>query len=388
MHGYAGTGKSTLVNEITRGLEGVVHLAPTGKAAAVMRRKGCEGARTIHSYIYQPPGEIVEEVKRLRQEIEAIEGKDPFDARLASMRSQLEWLRQRLQNPSWILRLSLDPPPRLIVVDEASMVSEALARDILSFGVKVLAIGDPGQLPPVHGDALFMSGTPDVMLTEVHRQALESPVLRMATHVRHHGAGSLPYGQYHLRYGSLAPASFAGMILEADQVLVGRNATRRRLNATMREMSGLPVSPAPVAGEKLVCLRNANARPADGGDAEIKILNGTQWRVDECVDDGFWYRARLTDWDGGGDSVVVKMHREPFAGQDVLPENRFDAHEFDFGYALTVHKAQGSQWDDVVIINDWTHRETHDRWLYTGLTRAVERATVISAAWPLLAKPW
>lgn len=140
--GYAGTGKSHLARHLAGHARGNVAFAAfTGKAARVMRQKGCEGARTIHSLIYNtevhPNGHVTVTLK-------------PKDD-----------LRQY----------------SLIVIDECSMVNEEMGRDLLSFGIPVLVLGDPAQLPPVSGGGYFTSQDPDFMLTEVHRQAADSPIL-------------------------------------------------------------------------------------------------------------------------------------------------------------------------------------------------------------------
>src|SRR5882757_10072335 len=136
LFGYAGTGKTTLARHLAEGVEGnVVFAAFTGKAALVMRARGCVDARTIHSLIYRP------------KEIES-------------------------EEPSFVLNDDSEAAQaKLIIVDECSMVDEELGRDLLSFGRPVLVLGDPAQLPPVKGGGFFTEAEPDFMLMEVHRQA-------------------------------------------------------------------------------------------------------------------------------------------------------------------------------------------------------------------------
>src|SRR5262252_6916180 len=136
LFGYAGTGKTTLAKHIAEGVDGkVLFAAFTGKAACVMRSKGCPGAATIHSLIY-----------RARESGEATPSFDLWHDAPASK-------------------------AKLIVIDECSMVDAELARDLMSFGVPLLVLGDPAQLPPIQGGGFFTSAAPDAMLTEVHRQA-------------------------------------------------------------------------------------------------------------------------------------------------------------------------------------------------------------------------
>ena len=234
LFGYAGTGKTTLARHLAEGIEGTVKYAAfTGKAALVMRNRGCEGASTIHSLIYK--------AKESSEEIPSFELWDEAPASRA----------------------------KLIVVDECSMVDAELGRDLLSFDVPLLVLGDPAQLPPVQGGGFFTNAEPDVMLTEVHRQAENDPIVRLSMDVRE--GRSLVRGTYGetevVSKSALDPARVIG----AEQVLVGRNATRRAYNKRMRERRGF-TEDLPVVGDKLVCLRN-NRRKA--------LFNGGLWTVTE-----------------------------------------------------------------------------------------------------------
>ena len=145
LFGYAGTGKTTLARHIADGVDGEVKFAAfTGKAALVMRNKGCDNASTIHSLIYRARESGVEQ-------------------------------------PSF--ELWDDAPAskaKLIVIDECSMVDAELGRDLMSFDCPLLVLGDPAQLPPIQGGGFFTDCEPDAMLTEVHRQAKNDPIVRMS----------------------------------------------------------------------------------------------------------------------------------------------------------------------------------------------------------------
>jgi exodeoxyribonuclease-5 len=333
LFGFAGTGKTTLAQTIAAHTPGRVEFgAFTGKAASVLRAKGCEGARTLHSLIYSLHDDI--------------EGQPVFG----------------LNPDSDLVGASL------LILDECSMVGADLGQDVLSFGVPVLVLGDPGQLPPISGEGFF-DGDPDVMLTEIHRQAAENPVIHMATKVRE--GGRLTPG----RYGSsevVGPGITldADRVLEADQALVGRNATRRSSNARVRELRGF-VGAAPLPGEKLVCLKNNKDRA---------LLNGGLWAVDRVLAKSpTTVRMRLTPETGAG-AVSVKVPMPYFLGtEDTLDwKTKKYNDQFGFGYALTVHKSQGSQWDDVVLFDESVYfREHRARHLYTGLTRAAQKVTVV-----------
>src|SRR5438876_5918165 len=218
LFGYAGTGKTTLAKHLAEGVDGkVLFAAFTGKAACVMRSKGCPGAGTIHSLIY-----------RARESGEETPSFELWDEAPASK-------------------------ARLIVIDECSMVDAELARDLTSFGVPLLVLGDPAQLPPIQGGGFFTDTEPDAMLTEVHRQAEDNPIIRLSMEVR--AGRELEPGTYGETHIVTRDALDPQRVIDADQVLVGRNATRRAYNARMRERRGFGGT-LPSAGDKLVCLRN------------------------------------------------------------------------------------------------------------------------------------
>ena len=338
LFGYAGTGKTTLARHIADEADGEVKFAAfTGKAASVMRGKGCRDASTIHSLIY-----------RARESGEEIPNFDLWDEAPASK-------------------------AELIIIDECSMVDAELGRDLLSFGVPVLVLGDPAQLPPIQGGGFFTEAEPDAMLTEVHRQAQDDPIVRLSMDVR---AGEYiepgRYGETNvLRKADLDPQR----VLEADQVLVGRNVTRRSYNKRIRERRGFK-DDMPSAGDKLVCLRNNRKKG---------LFNGGLWTVKErggrkSAKSGIMTMRLLPDDDTATRGVKVSVRPECFTGgiEHVDWQRRKPYDEFDYGYVLTVHKAQGSQWDDVVLFDEsFAFPESRERWLYTGITRAAKKLTVV-----------
>src|SRR3981189_22638 len=234
LFGYAGTGKTTLAKHIAEGVDGkVLFAAFTGKAACVMRSKGCHSASTIHSLIYK--------ARETGEEMPSFELWDDAPASKA----------------------------KLIIIDECSMVDGELARDLLSFDVPLLVLGDPAQLPPIQGGGFFTDVKPDAMLTEVHRQAQDDPIVRLSMDIR--AGKSLEEG----KYGETQVVSRANLdpkrVIGADQVLVGRNVTRRAYNARLRERRGLKGA-LPIAGDKLGCLRN---------NRQKGLFNGGLWVVKE-----------------------------------------------------------------------------------------------------------
>ncbi|KFB09744.1 ATP-dependent DNA helicase [Nitratireductor basaltis] len=347
LFGYAGTGKTTLARYFAEHVDGEVQFAAfTGKAAQVLRSKGATNARTIHSLIYRPRGE------------EQVED---------------ETTGRTSMSPTFSLnRQSPVAKAALIVIDECSMVDEALGRDLLTFGTPILVLGDPAQLPPISGGGFFTEHEPDFLLTEIHRQARDNPIVRLALDVRE--GREFMHGDY----GSAQVISKGQvdreLVLDADQVLVGTNRTRRRYNARLRELKGFDAV-YPQAGDKLVCLRND---PAKG------LLNGSLWKVmtsaKETIKPGINLLVSPEEDDPDRGVAKIKLLKAQFEDPDAdIPwqtKKRFD--DFDYGYALTVHKAQGSQWDNVVLFDEsYAFRDTRQRWLYTAITRAAERLTIV-----------
>lgn len=334
LFGYAGTGKTTTITAAVDklGLK-VAYIAYTGKAASVMRNNGVP-AETLHSLIY-----LFDHEDKKKGE----------------------------------LYFTLNPESKakyvdLIVLDECSMVGDKTARDLLSFGTPVLAIGDPAQLPPVKGAGFFTDAEPDILLTEVHRQALDSPVLKLATMVREGvtpGVGQ--YGDSKIVRGSQVGEE---ELWSADQVLVGTNVTRKHLNARARahfNMQGV----FPQFGDKLVCTRNNHT---------LGLLNGELFTVVSCFEqDRNWLRMSVVNNDSPTQRVVedLSVHKGFFNGCEMNHYDEIKSAHFDYGYALTVHKAQGSQWKDILIVDESpVFREKMRNWIYTGITRAAERVTI------------
>lgn len=347
LFGYAGTGKTTLARYFAEHVDGQVQFAAfTGKAAQVLRARGASNARTIHSLIYRPKGE------------EAVEDETTGKTSI---------------NPTFsINRQSPLARAKLVIIDECSMVDEQLGRDLMSFGTPILVLGDPAQLPPISGGGYFTEHEPDILLTEIHRQAQDNPIIRLALDVRE--------GREFMR-GDYGAAQVIGredvnqdIVLEADQVLVGRNQTRRRYNQRLRHLKGFSAD-YPQAGDKLVCLRND---PAKG------LLNGSLWKVmtssRETVKPGINLLVSPEEDDPDRGVSKIKLLKAAFedSGEEIPWQTRKRYDEFDYGYALTVHKAQGSQWGNVVLFDEsWAFKETRQRWLYTAITRAAERLTIV-----------
>lgn len=343
LFGFAGTGKTTLATHMTEGVSGPVLFACfTGKAALVLRKKGCDGASTIHSLIYRP---IQDESTGITEFV--------------------------LNHESSIVGADL------VVIDEVSMVGEDLARDLLSFGVKVLVLGDPEQLPPVKGEGFFINAEPDIMLTEIHRQAAENPIIRLSIDVRE-GRGLSPgnYGDSRIvRRADIDKDDLQSEVLRADQVLCGLNKTRQAFNLRARHVKNIVGEAAPwhpTEGDRLVCLKN---------DKTKGLLNGGLWEATKVSIRGRKFTIRVKSLDVLGQAHVdVGVLDSFFLGTDGDLDWKVKrlSDQFTYGQVLTVHKAQGSQFDNVLLFDESSvFREDAGKHLYTGLTRAAERVTIV-----------
>lgn len=360
MFGFAGTGKSTIASTLAGGRR-VAYMAYTGKAARVMQSKGCEGAATIHSSIYALK---TDEIMRVKREIRKAEG-TPLEAVL---KQQLEELHNK---PAFFLAPRLDVQlTELIIVDECSMVNEEIGQDLLSIGVPVLVMGDTFQLPPVKGEGFFMQGTPDVLLSEVHRQAADNPVLALATAIRSFTPWPvLGEGQAGLSYlGDATVVTIMDTLLKGGQVLCGKNTTRVLINTRARQCLGF-TNPNPQPGDRLVCLQN---------NKDEGLLNGSQWFVRQVLGASGRETLKVELQEEAGTRVhVTEMHLGKLNGGDAGYFQTKGYSLFDYGYCLTVHKAQGSQWDDVLLVNEsGSFKQDAARWLYTGVTRAAKSLTL------------
>lgn len=379
--GYAGTGKTTLARHLAEGIDGTVLFgAYTGKAAHVLKTKGCDNASTIHSMIYHSRDKSRARLKELEAELTELIGRltasevqdIPNHPKVRELNRLIKEEAENADQPMFIKNPDSEvKDATLVIIDECSMVDERMGRDLLSYGTPILVLGDPAQLPPVGGAGFFTENVkPDVMLTEIHRQANESPILRMATKVRN--GERLELGDW----GDDCHVLPAGTkmdperTLSFDQILVGKNVTRYASNNKIRRLKGIH-DDYPVVEDRLVCLRN---------NSELGLLNGQIFHVSDVtgVMDRKVFMSVIPE--DGIVSVEVSAHEHHFLGKgDELKwfEKR-EAQEFDFGYALTVHKSQGSQWGSVAVFDEsGCFRKDRDRWLYTAITRAADNVTVI-----------
>lgn len=387
LSGYAGTGKTFLIDYVVKrvlqlkiGTE-AVFVSPTGKAAANLARNGTL-AGTVHGLIYVRD----EEAFDVDENGEIIPKKEL----------------------SFIKRNAIDERIRLIVVDEASMINETVLCDLLSFGVKCLFSGDGAQLPPVNGTCPLMEN-PHYTMTEIVRQAKENPIIRLASLARE--GKRIPFGNYGDTACVIPKSAFKGadrkrIFLQANQILCGRNATRVALNEEVRAYKGIPQEALlPVDGEKLICTLNDWEKPLDK-EENFYLVNGiigVANAVEEAFDDlaTMQFQADFMD-----ESVKVPFdtaiftrgeYRHLYGERAVTLSNGSVVHEgnfallhkmkcvsdepicrFEFAYAVTCHKAQGSEFDFVVVFDEsWAFGEERNRWLYTAITRAKEKLLIV-----------
>jgi exodeoxyribonuclease-5 len=347
--GYAGVGKSTIaklaIEEITEryGVKNVRTGAYTGKAASVLRKKGNEGAQTIHSLIYLP------KVDRKTGELTFILSEESAAA-------------------------SAD----LIVLDECSMIDDRMADDLRSFGKKILVMGDPGQLPPVNGQGAFTRNEPDVFLHEIHRQAADSPILELATMARKGERLPLGYSKGVVEVLALTKPTQESVYRADTQPICGLNRVRWVYTQRIRTRLGYD-GRRPIPGERLICCKNNHKEGIfNGGQGRLLSITDAQGRGR----DAYSLSVRMEDL--GRDTEDLLTDPYLFSNHfsegkaEKIPGHKPALNEFDWGYIITAHKAQGSSWDHVTVIDDSVaFRENRDRWLYTAITRAESGLTLL-----------
>lgn len=345
--GYAGTGKSTLVKYIIDELhipdKYIAYVAYTGKASLVLQQKGCPGATTAHRLLYHskelPDGTFMHTPK---------------------------------ERP--------DKPLKLIIVDEISMLEKEQWEILMKWRVPVIALGDPFQLPPIHEDNGVLA-RPHIFLDQVMRQAQDSEIIRLSMDIRE-GKSLGPYKGKDLCIISKDRITDS-VLLKADQILCGKNVTRFDLNQRIRKaIWGDKYQIEPIEGDKVICLKNY----WDYGN----LTNGTIGTLNKIltIENRLLKPMMLANFesDVGDKYNILNMDYKIFTeGKTTVNQDNwkeFSKHirpmEFDYGYAITVHKSQGSEFDKVILFNEYLNgdREHYLRWLYTGCTRASKKLII------------
>lgn len=390
--GYAGTGKTTVMACVAEQYGGdAVVLSPTNKAAQVLRDKNISQAQTIHSCLYQP------------HEVEVHE-KDEWGETV-----YIKCPKTGTQIPKVIghkITFALNANddlglPDTALVDEASMVDSNVYSDLLYVFPNVILFGDPFQLPPVATKEGALDMEPlDVEMTEVHRVALENPITKYATRIRDNKEPRLTGVYDELKPVGINDADLWKKIVEGEyQAICYTNRMRHHINKMVRQELGYKMGTYN-KGEPIICLENI--RVLDGGydpfaDQQEKIMiayNGMMGSLDR-------------DFESTNKTTDFQMANLPFVDPEVYPGNvpvlpfwncgfwehwpeltrktprkKIRGHLFDFGYCLTAHKAQGSEFDNVVVFDERPkltkipQRELQ-RWYYTAVTRAKKNLMVV-----------
>ncbi len=366
--GYAGTGKSTLVKFIVSALKDidpetdVVYTSFTGKATQVLQKKGNKNVSTLHRLLFesipQPDGSF------FRKPVKCI-------------------------------------PYKLVIVDECSMVPKDLVDRLLSYKVHTIFLGDPAQLPPIDKNAdNHLLDKPDIFLNEIMRQEEQSEIIKLTMNIR---AGK-SLTEFHGTEVQILNKSDlnTGMMQWADQIICATNTTRVALNNQMRELKGISGDPQP--GDKIICLKNDWDIYSNSGNP---LVNGTIGYIKNCYDtfinlppnitcDGKFKKLNLLNVDFISDTQddygEISMDKQLFLtgelGLDYKTLYRMGRNwkfknsipnQFTYGYAITCHKSQGSEWDNVLVVEeDFPYdKEEHQRWLYTAATRAAKKLVII-----------
>ena len=344
LHGYAGSGKTTVAIEAGCEEPNVWFCALAGKAAARLVERGAPRDRTstIHRLLY----------KSL-----------PYEDEHGRIRFHVE-KRQRHEFKHL----------NLIVVDEGSMVGNEVAQDLLNTGRPILAVGDPAQLPPPFASVAPFMARPHALLTEIHRQAGNSQILRLAEAVREgHSWEDLADGN-EVKITKIVRAPEAAD--QNDIIICGKNTTRHRVNSIIRKHLGF-MGVVPQVGERLLCKRN---------DRAVGCFNGELYEVNKSklVVNGQAVDLQLTNLNFDANVEVrvpltfFENGEPPDPEESLLDPNSWQ--HFEFGYCLTAHSAQGSEWDKCVIVNEARvfHGDSR-RWTYTAVTRAKTNLTIATS---------
>jgi exodeoxyribonuclease-5 len=435
LQGFAGTGKTTLLKilllRLRVQLSRAALCAPTNRAAKVLANKTGLFTQTIHKLIYITVSEEINfQRERLRMWDEAISFNQLGEAMIVQSGQDLrDEYRERMaedgmafdeedfkkfkeERTETILKfeglelpddvherqkifetikaeriaehkktirdlMAEDLPVRkkepieliekydLVMVDESSMVNEAIGKDIMSFGIPTILVGDPFQLPPVKAKAFWHNLRPQTVLTRIERQKgigagipLAGEKLRNGGQISRNESLSL-----HAR-NSLPETSWT----QVDQIICGTHKTRERLCRFVRGQMGHS-SAHPQKGEKIVAVFN---------DKKRGIMNGELYTVleSELTRSGSVTRMKIQDPYGRIIESVDAWTRG-FAGRSATDFLDDQFGKFWWGYAITCHQSQGSEWKNTIVCDDWPG-DGHDSWLYTAITRASHHCDLVS----------
>lgn len=390
--GYAGTGKSTLLGLFAAETKlRIAYICFTGRASSILSRKlNAAGVATTNRAQTDDERKLEGRWSHLFYSPFDPEASHPFCGTIHRLiyRPIIDDGTEELLG--WEKREELDRGYDLIVIDEASMVDTRMIEDVSRHGVRILAVGDHGQLPPVMGDGSLMKN-PNLRLEKIHRQAEGNPIIQLSRALREEGRldRSLADGR-RVSFGRASDLRRQVLIDTLTQnkldtaILCWRNATRVHTNRTAREYLGF-AGKLPQKGEPIIALRNYP--PIYNG------MRGLLTADAEQTEEWWLLKTKIEFPDEGLTETEhhicrEQFHRaETFKSVDELNEANIKVHSmgqagrlFDFGYAMTVHKSQGSQFKHAVVVVDWRQdysNENTRRLAYTAVTRASERLTCL-----------
>lgn len=361
--GGPGTGKTTLVRyfieRLGLSLENVLFVAYMGKAASILQRNGLP-AKTIHSAIY----DYVEKFDR--DENGHIIIKENGKPKLKHFFELKDHISKKI---------------KLIVLDEASMVDEPIGKDLMSFNIPIITLGDLDQLPPVFGKPFFLQN-PNVRLKQIMRQAEGNPIIWLCQQVL--AGKELKYGVYGnsaiIKKSEITDYHFKN----SDIVITGTNRLRYNINNYCREyIKGIRKLEYPHIGEKVICRKNNWNQCLKGG---IYLTNGTSGFVDYIYRDSYNKKTMKMDFRPDFTKSIFRniefdyKHMYAIPGQE-NEENNFGFYydKMEYAYAITCHASQGSQYGKVLYMHEDFMRDSEDRkkLIYTALSRAIESVIVV-----------
>ena len=352
--GGAGTGKTSVIKacieELHLNPDEYIGCAFVGKAVLNLLQHEIP-ATTIHSLIFNT-------------QIEREEYEDDFG-------------RKRYKRSfSFVLKEALQKPYKLIIVDEAPMVNDDLIAKILSFGIKVIFIGDNNQLPPIFGSSSVMQ-SPDYTLTKIMRQSEDNPIVYLSQAVLR--GEPLEIGTYGdsriVPYYDITK----DILTDFDQILCTRNTARDQFNDTIRMDILHRTSKDPVITDKIICRQNDWTSEVDG----IFLTNGLIGEITDIrrtgASKGYYTIAFQPDFmerDFEDLKLDLKYMRASYEQKKNWGISKYQ--KFEYGYAITVHLSQGSEYPRVLFADRmYRDREYLKKLRYTAITRAKQNITIV-----------
>jgi len=358
--GAAGTGKTTLVcyliEKFGLDMDEVLFVAYMGKAVSQLSKHGLP-AKTIHSTIY---------------DYERVPDKDEDGNIIFKPNGRIKMVGR------FTLKEKISKKIKLIIVDEGSTVEKKMGQDLLSFGVPIIVLGDLNQLPPPFGTSIFLD-KPDIILSQIMRQAEGDPIVWLSQQVLH--GKRLSVGVYG-NSSVINKDNMSDFILkQADIVLTGTNLLRYHMNNHFREnIKNYKNLDFPHIGEKLICRKNNWDRIIDDG---IYLTNGTTGVCTYFEKESYNGKTCVIDFKSDFSKKELrnlKIDYNRLKTQNTMEEGYSDytLDVFEYAYAITVHSSQGSQYPNVILLNEeFLSKADYKKWLYTGITRAMKSVTVV-----------